>query len=61
MPWSPYTFDDAVELIVEDGDVYITIEGAESYPSGDYMNERNRTVKVEVPKEQVLAAAEAIR
>jgi hypothetical protein len=58
MTFTPYNHDDAGHSIeVEDGDVYAEVRGSESYQSGEYTNSRNRTIRVKLPAEEVLAAA----
>jgi hypothetical protein len=48
-------------ISVEDDVVVVEAEGSESYQSGEYMNERNVTLHVELTLEQVLEAAEEIK
>jgi hypothetical protein len=62
MTFMPYDYDGSGnEIEVRNGSVYVGIRGLEWYQCGEYMNEWNRTIDVEIPREQVLQAAEEIR
>jgi len=59
---SIFNYEEGIHDISVEGDVVVVeAEGSESYQSGEYMNERNVTLRVELTPEQVLEAAEEIK
>jgi hypothetical protein len=49
MTFHPYT--DAVEVVTEDGEIYIKINGASTYQEGEYTNERNADYHIKITEE----------